>query len=113
MPRVEDPTCISSTDKLFFLKNPASCAVHKGRNDAVGAGYATRSEAGAAPPACADPKMINATPARQNPKSEYRNPKQYRKSKFQLRNPKPTVLENCDFFPFEIVSNFGFRVSNF
>jgi ABC-type nitrate/sulfonate/bicarbonate transport system substrate-binding protein len=38
IPRVEEPTRMTSTVKLFFLKKPASCAAHKGRKEAVGAG---------------------------------------------------------------------------
>jgi len=52
------------------------------------------------------------TPVKQNPKFEYRNPKQTRRSKRQSRNPKRACLELSDFLPFEIVSNFGFRISN-
>ena len=43
MPRVEEPTAISSTCKPCFLKIPASWAAHSGRKAPAGAGYATRN----------------------------------------------------------------------
>jgi len=53
------------------------------------------------------------------PKSEYRNPKQtqiqinLKSGKSKTRNPKEACLEFYIFWSFEIVSNFGFRASNF
>jgi hypothetical protein len=55
----------------------------------------------------------------QNPKSEYRNPKQTRRqiiSKSEnpkTLNPKQECFEFCVFQSFEFVSNFGFRASKF
>ena len=54
-----------------------------------------------------------------NPKSEYRNPKQtqiqinLKSGKSKTPNPKEACLEFYIFWSFEIVSNFGFRASNF
>jgi hypothetical protein len=53
-----------------------------------------------------------------NPKSEYRNPKQtLRQKNLKTENPKHESNEACLGFylfgSFEIVSNFGFRASNF
>ena len=54
----------------------------------------------------------------QNPKSEYRNPKQTQRQinlksgKFKTPNPNEACLEFCMFWSFEFVSNFGFRASN-
>jgi len=62
------------------------------------------------------------TPAKQNPKSEYRNPKQTQRQinlksgKSKTVNPKEACLEFYQFWSFGIVSNFGprglFRASN-
>jgi hypothetical protein len=55
----------------------------------------------------------------QNPKSEYRNPKQthgqtnLKPGKSKTPNPKEACLEFYLFWSFEIVSNFGFRASTF
>src|SRR5216684_59312 len=55
----------------------------------------------------------------QNPKFEYRNPKQTQRQinlksrKSKTPNPKEACLECFIFWSFEIVSNFGFRASNF
>jgi len=54
-----------------------------------------------------------------NPKSEYRNPKQtprqinLKSGKSKTPNPKEACLEFYEFWSFEIVSDFGFRASNF
>jgi len=59
------------------------------------------------------------TPAKQNPKSEFRNPKQTSRQinlnskKSKTPNPKEACLEFYQFWSFEIVSDFGFRASNF
>jgi len=56
---------------------------------------------------------------RQNPKSEYRNPKQtqsqlnLKTEKSKTLNPKEAYLEFDLFWSFEFVSNFGFRASKF
>jgi len=58
------------------------------------------------------------TPMEQNPKSEYRNPKQTQRQinlksgKSETVNPKEACLELYLFGSFGIVSNFGFRASN-
>jgi hypothetical protein len=44
----------------------------------------------------------------ENPKSEYRNPKQIR----NLKVPKQQTKKTFDFGTFGFVSNFGFRASN-
>jgi len=44
----------------------------------------------------------------ENPKSEYRNPKQIRNSKVQKGQTKKRIIE---FGAFGFVSNFGFRAS--
>src|SRR4030095_1515610 len=54
-----------------------------------------------------------------NPKSEARNPKQTQRQinlksgKSKTPNPQEARLEFYKFWSFEIVSNFGFRASNF
>jgi hypothetical protein len=54
-----------------------------------------------------------------NPKSEYRNPKQTQRQinlksgKSKTPNAKEACLEFYIFWSFDIVSNFGFRASNF
>ena len=54
-----------------------------------------------------------------SPKSEYRNPKQTQRQidlklgKSETPNPKEACLEFYKLWSFEIVSNFGFRASNF
>jgi len=59
------------------------------------------------------------TLSNQNPKSEARNPKQLQRQinlksgKSKIPNPKEACLEFYMFWSFEIVSNFGFRASNF
>ena len=55
---------------------------------------------------------VEGTPMKQNPKSEYRNPKQTQRLKSQLRNPKRDCLELSDFRSLDTVSNFGFRISS-
>jgi len=70
------------------------------------------------------PTVVTKTLSRQatkerNPKSEYRNPKQtprqinLKSAKSKTPNPKEARLEFDLFWSFEIVSNFGFRASNF
>jgi len=62
---------------------------------------------------------VEGAPGKQNSKSEYRNPKQTQKEiklklgKSKTPNPKEACLELFLFWSFEIVSNFGFRASNF
>jgi hypothetical protein len=58
------------------------------------------------PPAKALPK--------QNPKSEYRNPKQFQiqNSKLQNSSPNRICLEHWVFLSFDLVSSFEFRASN-
>jgi hypothetical protein len=57
--------------------------------------------------------------ANENPKSEYRNPKQTRRQinlklgKSKTPNPNQECFEFCVFQSFEFVSNFGFRASKF
>src|SRR6266568_2614080 len=64
-------------------------------------------------------KFTAPTCCEKNPKSEYRNPKQTRRQinlksgKSKTPNPKEACLEFYTFWSFEIVSNFGFRASNF
>jgi len=63
--------------------------------------------------------VIAPSNQRKNPKSEYRNPKQTQRQ-INLKSGKsktPKLKEDCLefylFWSFEIVSNFGFRASNF
>jgi len=66
--------------------------------------------------------LAPSTPTKQNPKSEYRNPKQIPRQinlklgKSKTPNPTEVCLEFILFWSFEIVSNFGlrglFRASN-
>jgi len=55
----------------------------------------------------------------ENPKSEARNPKQtptqmdLKSGKFKTRDPERDLFGILSFCSFEIVLNFGFRVSNF
>src|SRR5438132_4468866 len=64
-------------------------------------------------------KIIAPATSEANPKSEYRNPKQTQRQinrklrKSETPNPKEACSELYIFGSFEIVSNFGFRASNF
>ena len=59
------------------------------------------------------------TPVKQNPKSEYRNPKQtgsqinLKSGKSKALNPNEASFEFYYFWLFEFVSDFGFRASSF
>src|SRR4029077_3541678 len=61
----------------------------------------------------------NRSSRKTNPKSEYRNPKQTQRQinlksgKSKTPNHQEACLEFYTFRSFEIVSNFGFRASNF
>ena len=63
-------------------------------------------------------KFFAETLRKQNPKSEYRNPKRtpiqidLKSGKSKTPDPNETCLEFYLFWSFEIVSNFGFRASN-
>jgi hypothetical protein len=54
------------------------------------------------------------TPAKQNSKSEYQNPKQTQRFKFQLRNPKRFVWNFPIFDHLKLfrISDFEFRICN-